>query len=298
VHHADLAMYEAKRAGRGRHSFFRAEFNEQVQAQMLLERELTLALRRGEFVLHYQPQVGANDGALHGCEALIRWRHPQRGLVAPGAFIATAEQCGLIGAIGSWALGEACAQIARWKAAGVAFGRVAVNVSAAEFRQPALIETVQSAMRAHAVRPDELELEVTETVLMSDGDAALRVIAGLRALGLRIAVDDFGTGYSSLAYLKRLRPRTIKIDRSFLRDLPDDEEDRVVVLAILGLAQALGIEVVAEGVETEAQREFLRGARCDVLQGYLISRPVDATVLAAWLRERPPVHLPDQRSPR
>jgi EAL domain-containing protein (putative c-di-GMP-specific phosphodiesterase class I) len=146
------------------------------------------------------------------------------------------------------------------------------------------------------VRPDELELEVTETALMSDGDAALRIIAGLRALGLKIVVDDFGTGYSSLAYLKRLRPRTIKIDRSFLHDLPDDEEDRVVVLAILGLAQALGIEVVAEGVETDAQREFLRGARCDVLQGYLISRPVDAMAFEAWVRQRSPVRWAVQRT--
>ena len=286
IRHADMAMYEAKRLGRSRHSFFRAEFNDQVQSQLCIERELALALAREEFVLHYQPQVSADGGVLLGFEALIRWQHPQRGLVPPLEFIGVAEQSGLIGAIGAWAVGEACAQIERWKAAGFAFGRVAVNVSGAEFHDQKLIDTITAAMGRHGVRPHELEIEITESVLMSDGSGALRIVAGLQSLGLRLAIDDFGTGYSSLAYLKRLRPHTIKIDRSFLVDLPDDEDDRVVVLAILGLAQALGIEVVAEGVETAGQSDFLRAAGCDVLQGYLIGRPCEPGAIEVWARDR------------
>ncbi|MGY0194419.1 putative bifunctional diguanylate cyclase/phosphodiesterase [Leptothrix sp. BB-4] len=286
VRHADLAMYEAKKAGRDRHGFYRAELNQRVQAQMQVEHELREALARDEFELHYQPQIGAARGELLGCEALIRWRHPQRGLVGPLGFIPAAEQAGLIGEIGAWVVRAACAQIARWKADGLAFGCVAVNLSAHEFRDRGLVDVVRDAMQQHGVRPDEFEIEITETVLMTEA-AALRIVADLQALGINIAVDDFGTGYSSLAYLKRLRPRTIKIDRSFLADLPDDEEDRVVVEAIVGIAQALGIEVVAEGVETEAQLDYLRGAGCDILQGYLIARPADAQQYALWLAARP-----------
>ncbi len=287
VRHADLAMYEAKKAGRDRHGFYRAELNQRVQAQMQVERELRDALARDEFELHYQPQIGAARGELLGCEALIRWRHPQRGLVGPVHFIAAAEQAGLIGEIGAWVVRAACAQIARWKAEGLAFGCVAVNLSAHEFRDRRLLDTVRLAMQAHGVRPDEFEIEITETVLMTEA-AALRIVADLQALGINIAVDDFGTGYSSLAYLKRLHPRTIKIDRSFLTDLPDDEDDRVVVEAIVGMAQALRIEVVAEGVETEAQRDYLRGAGCHILQGYLIARPADAQQYTRWMAGRPP----------
>ncbi|RZS58129.1 putative bifunctional diguanylate cyclase/phosphodiesterase [Sphaerotilus mobilis] len=287
VRHADLAMYEAKKAGSNGHGFYRAELNQRVQAQMEVERELREALARDEFELHFQPQIGAARGELLGCEALIRWRHPQRGLVPPLSFIPAAEQAGLIGEIGVWVVRAACAQIARWKAEGLAFGCVAVNLSANEFRDSALVDTVRDAMQQHGVRPDEFEIEITETVLMTEA-AALRIVADLQALGISIAVDDFGTGYSSLAYLKRLRPRTIKIDRGFLKDLPEDEEDRVVVEAIVGIAQALGIEVVAEGVETEAQRDYLCGAGCHILQGYLIARPADAQQYAQWLAARPP----------
>ena len=287
VRHADLAMYEAKKAGAGRHGFYRAELNQRVQAQMVVEQELREALASDQFELHYQPQIGAARGELRGCEALIRWRHPQRGLVPPLTFIPAAEQAGLIGEIGVWVVRAACAQIARWKAEGIAFGCVAVNLSAHEFRDHRLVETVREAMLEHGVRPDEFEIEITETVLMTEA-AALRIVADLQGLGISIAVDDFGTGYSSLAYLKRLRPRTIKIDRSFLKDLPEDEDDRVIVEAIVGIALALGIEVVAEGVETEAQRAYLGDAGCHILQGYLIARPSDAQHYAQWLAARPP----------
>jgi len=273
VRHADTAMYAAKNLGRARVSFFRAEFNTQLQATVQLERELRQALAENEFVLHYQPQVDAGSGELLGCEALIRWQHPQRGLVPPLQFIGAAEHCGLISEVGAWTIRTACAQIARWKAAGLAFGCLAVNVSALEFRNHRLIDTLTRAMADFSVQPQELEIELTESVLMTDTQTTQRIVERLHGLGLPLAVDDFGTGYSSLAYLKHLRPSKIKIDRSFITDLPGDEDDRVLVQAIVQLARALGIRVVAEGVETPAQRDFLHRIGCGTLQGYLISRP-------------------------
>ncbi len=273
VRHADTAMYAAKTLGRARVSFFRAEFNAQLQATAQLERELRQALAADEFVLHYQPQVDAGSGALVGCEALIRWQHPQRGMVPPVQFIGAAEQCGLISELGAWTIRHACAQIARWKAAGLAFGCVAVNVSALEFRNHRLVDTLTQAMADFGVQPHELEIELTEGVLMTDTQTTQRIVERLHGLGLPLAVDDFGTGYSSLAYLKRLRPSKIKIDRSFITDLPGDEDDRVLVQAIVQLASALDIRVVAEGVETQDQRNFLHRIGCATLQGYLISRP-------------------------
>jgi len=280
VRHADTAMYAAKKLGRARCSFYRSEFNEQLQANLKLEQEIAQALKNDEFVLHFQPQVAAGTGALVGCEALIRWRHPERGLVAPAEFIGVAEQCGLIGEVGAWVVRAACAQIRAWKHAGVVFGHVAVNISALEFSDHRLVDRLTQAMAEFDVRPDELEIEITESVLMTDAQTAQHVVERLRGLGLRLAVDDFGTGYSSLAYLKHLRPSKVKIDRSFVRDLSDDEDDRVVVHAIVQLAHMLGSDVVAEGVETVAQRDFLCRIGCDVLQGYLISRPQAASAFA------------------
>jgi diguanylate cyclase (GGDEF)-like protein len=284
VCHADTAMYAAKNLGRARYSFFRSEFNTELQSHLAVEQELRRALRNEEFVLHYQPQVAAEDGRLIGCEALIRWQHPERGLVPPLQFIALAEQCGLISDLGAWAVHRACRQMAEWREQGVPFGTVAVNVSAAEFRHHRLIDTVTQAMQAHGVRPEELELEITESVLMTDTDTTQRIVDHLQELGIGLAIDDFGTGYSSLAYLKRLWPGKLKIDRSFMRDLPGDADDRVLVLAIIRLAHALGVGVVAEGVETTEQRAFLRESGCDVLQGYLISRPQPAALFAEFAR--------------
>jgi len=286
VSHADTAMYVAKSLGRGRCSFFRAEFNTQLLANLQLEQEMRQALERDEFVLFYQPQVDAGTGVLSGCEALIRWRHPVRGLVPPLEFIPAAEQCGLISEIGAWTIRTACAQIARWKRSGISFGSVAVNVSALEFRSHRLLDTLTSAMADFGVQPHELEIELTETVLMTDTDTSQVIVDRLHALGLPLAVDDFGTGYSSLAYLKRLHPSKIKIDRSFVRDLPDDSDDRVLVQAIVQLAAAMGIQVIAEGVETQAQRSFLHGIGCGLLQGYLISRPQEADGFERFVRQR------------
>ncbi len=281
IQFADTAMYAAKTLGRARYSFYRSELNAQLQATVELERELRRAIAGDEFVLHYQPQVLAGSGALVGCEALIRWQHPVRGMVPPGEFIPAAEACGLISDLGTWAVRAACAQIQAWKAQGVPFITVAVNVSALEFRHHRLVDTVTQAMAEFGVAPDELEFEITESVLMTDSQTTQSIVERLHAIGLRLAVDDFGTGYSSLAYLKRLRPSKVKIDRSFVRDLSDDEDDRVLVKAIVHLAHALDTVVVAEGVETDAQRDILRGFGCDMLQGFLISRPKPAAAFAA-----------------
>ena len=287
VRHADIAMYAAKKLGRARHSFFRAEFNSQLQATQQLEAELQHALTHDEFVLHYQPQVDAATGELLGCEALIRWMHPQRGMVPPLEFIGAAEECGLISDLGAWTIRTACAQIAQWKAAGVAFGTVAVNVSALEFRSHRLLDTLTAALAEFGVLAHELEVELTESVLMTDTASTQRIIDGIHQLGLPLAVDDFGTGYSSLAYLKQLRPSKIKIDRSFITDLPGSDDDRVLVGAIVQLAHALGVRVVAEGVETDAQREFLVSIGCGILQGYLLSRPQSIRGFEEFTRRDP-----------
>jgi diguanylate cyclase (GGDEF)-like protein len=292
VRHADAAMYAAKRMGRARHSFFRSEFNSHVQATLQLEKELHGALEHNQFVLHYQPLVSADDGTVLGCEALIRWEHPVRGMVQPGQFIGAAEQSGFISELGAFTVRAACAQIARWKQEGLPFGTVAVNVSALEFRHHRLVDTLTQALADFGVAPHELEIELTESVLMTDTETTQRIVERLHALGLRLVVDDFGTGYSSLSYLKHLRPSKIKIDRSFVRDLPSDDDDRVLVRAIVQLARTLGIAVVAEGVETEEQRQFLCSIGCNVLQGFLISRPQPAIDFARFVRGRQLVGAP------
>ncbi len=285
VRHADLAMYQAKQHGRARYSFYHSELNERLISRVALERELAHAIAHGELVLHYQPVVDAVTGALLGCEALVRWEHPTRGLQAPSSFIPVAEESGLVRDLGAWTLDAACAQIALWKKAGQSVGRVSINVSALQFRDQRLIETLRSAMQRHGVRADELELELTESTLMSDDDTTERVVAVLRELGVALVVDDFGTGYSSLSYLKRLRPDKLKIDRSFVQDLPAGADDRAVTQAILSMARALGVVVVAEGVETQAQRAFLTAQGCALLQGYLTGRPQPAAQIEARLRE-------------
>ncbi len=285
VGHADTAMYAAKSLGRARYSFYRADLNSQLMAQAEMEQALVQGLREGEFLLHYQPLLRAVDGELVGCEALLRWQHPQRGMVSPAEFIPAAEQCGLISELGAFAVRSACQQIARWKADGLRFGTVAVNVSALEFRHHRLIDNLVQSMTDFGVQPHELEIELTESVLMTDTDNTQRIIGRLQDLGLAMSVDDFGTGYSSLAYLKRLRPSKIKIDRSFVRDLPGDADDRVLVPAIVQLAHSIGITVVAEGVETEAQRRFLQDCGCDILQGFLLSRPQPADGFARFVQQ-------------
>ena len=276
VRAADVAMYRSKADGRGRYSLYHADFDTELRARVDQERELLEAVAREEFVLHLQPVVDAASGRVVSHEALLRWQHPRRGLLAPGAFLETAEQTGIIVAIGRWVLDAGCRQIAAWKAAGAPACRIAVNVSALQLRDPAFATTVHAAMQAHGIGRDELGIELTESMLLADGDAGLATLAGLQAAGVSLSVDDFGTGYSSLSYLKRVRPDTVKIDRSFVRDLPDDADDRALVQAILGIARALGVAVVAEGVETDGQRDWLLQNGCTLQQGWLWGRPAPA----------------------
>jgi EAL domain-containing protein (putative c-di-GMP-specific phosphodiesterase class I) len=280
---ADVAMYQAKSLGRARYSYFHSELNNQLLAHMELEKQLSRAIAREELVLHYQPQVDAQSGALVGLEALVRWNHPERGLLLPGQFIAVAEESGLIADMGVWTLHAACRQLARWKAQGLNTGVLAVNVSALEFRDHRLLDSLQSALGESGIAPSDLALEITESILMAETETSLRIIARLHELGVGIAIDDFGTGYSSLSYLKRLRPTQLKIDRSFVRDADTDPDSRAIVKGVIGLANALGLEIVAEGVETLEQQAFLRDAGCHTLQGYLIARPLAVDALESWL---------------
>ncbi|WP_219905143.1 bifunctional diguanylate cyclase/phosphodiesterase [Pseudothauera lacus] len=276
---ADTAMYHAKEQGRNNMQYFTAALNAAAEERLAMERELRVALDDSQFELHYQPQFATAAGATaHPCgvEALIRWHHPQRGLIAPARFIPVAEECGLIEAIGDWALNEACRCFAAWKSAAINPARVAVNLSAHQLRNPSLPERVGTLMERHGLGAGELELEITESVAMADPAAAVETLERLRALGVTLAIDDFGTGYSSLAYLKRLPIQVLKLDREFVGDIESDPSDAQICAATFTLAHSLGLEVVAEGVETEAQRAFLASHRCDKLQGYLLGRPQPA----------------------
>ncbi len=280
---ADLAMYKSKDLGKGRYSFYQPDLDIAFRSRLELERELVQAIARHELALHYQPVFDMRSGELVGCEALVRWNHPQRGLLMPDTFIHTAEETGLIRELGLWTLDAACAQLANWKTAGRHPGRVAVNVSALQFRDQRLLQVLQAALQTYGIQPGELELELTESTLMSDTESAQATVASLRELGVALAIDDFGTGYSSLSYLKRLRPDKLKIDRSFVKDLPADADDRALTEAIVSIAQALSIAVVAEGVETPAQRDYLLGLGCWLQQGYLLGRPMTAQHLMALM---------------
>ncbi len=283
--HADTAMYEAKSEGRDNLQFYAAAMSAAAHERRSLEGSLRQALERGEFVLHYQPVVRLASGEISSVEALLRWQHPHQGLVPPGRFIGAAEQNGLIVPIGAWVLQEACAQAARWQAAGLRPVRVAVNLSARQFRRPGLVDTVRGALRAAALQPQWLMLEITESLLMDNPAAGGALLRALRELGVHMALDDFGTGYSSLAYLKHLPLDIIKIDRSFVRDAPGDADDAVIVKATIGLAASLGMLTTAEGVETREQAAFLQDNGCRFGQGFLFSPAVEADALAAMLRE-------------
>jgi diguanylate cyclase (GGDEF)-like protein len=283
---ADLAMYKSKELGKGRYSFYQPELDTAYRSRLELERELLQAIGNHELVLHYQPVFDMREGRLVGCEALVRWMHPQRGLLMPGTFIQTAEETGLIRELGLWTLDAACAQLAAWKIAGHHPGRLALNVSALQFRDQRLPEALSNALQTYDIQPGELELELTESTLMADTESVQATVARMRELGVALAIDDFGTGYSSLSYLKRLRPDKLKIDRSFVKDLPADADDRALTQAIVSIARALSITVVAEGVETPAQRDYLLSLGCSLQQGYLLGRPQSAGKLLALLRER------------
>jgi diguanylate cyclase (GGDEF)-like protein len=285
IKHADIAMYRAKQTGRNNFQFYTAKMNEQALERLRLEGDLRLALERDEFILHYQPQVDLRSGRIVGMEALIRWQHPALGMVPPGRFIGLAEETGLIVPIGAWVLRTACAQIKAWQSAGLGFLRVSVNLSARQFYQRDLLESVGAVLAQSGLDPQYLEIELTESMVMTDVDSAVAILRGLKALGVQMSIDDFGTGYSSLSYLKRFPIDVLKIDQSFVRDITIDPDDAAIVTSIISLAHNLRLNVIAEGVETEAQLEYLRRHGCDEIQGYYFSRPVDAEAFAALVVE-------------
>ena len=278
---ADAAMYHAKGLGRNAYSFFEPSMNADVHHQLQLVQDLRRAVERNELVLHYQPKFNAPNGPIMGVEALVRWQHPQRGLVPADEFIPLAEKTGLIVPLGAWVLDEACRQMAQWHREGRTGWTVAVNLSALQFSHAALIDTVRDTLARHALDPRSLTLEITESTAMRDVDASLQILQQLDAMGVRISIDDFGTGYSSLLYLKRLPASELKIDRGFVRDLAHDTEDAAIVSAIVALGQTLNLRIVAEGVETAEQQAFLTRLGCHSLQGYLLGRPMTAESLSA-----------------
>jgi diguanylate cyclase (GGDEF)-like protein/PAS domain S-box-containing protein len=289
MRNADTAMYHAKQAGRNTYQFFTAAMTEAVQRRLRLESDLRAALERDEFVVHFQPQLDLRSGAIVGFEALVRWRHPQRGMVPPAEFIPVAEEAGLIGAIGERVLRRACAQASAWRRAGHDRLQLAVNCSARQFQDERFVARVESILLEAGLPAARLELEITESIVMRRTEDVNARLLELERMGVRISIDDFGTGYSSLSYLKRLSIHQLKIDRSFVRDIGTDPDDAAIVNAIIAIAHTLGLKVVAEGVETPGQLAYLRAAGCDLGQGYLFSAPLPAEevgrLLDAWRPE-------------
>ncbi|OJW44495.1 MAG: diguanylate cyclase [Thiobacillus sp. 65-1059] len=283
---ADTAMYNAKGAGRNSYRFFDEQMNLQAQEHLMLQHRLHQALYRAELEVHYQPQLEIGSGKVIGVEALLRWRNPELGEVAPARFIPVAESCGLIVPIGAWVLEQACLQAQAWRQAGLSDLAVSVNLSAMQFRRFSLIEMVAGVLGRSGLPPHLLELELTESILLQDVESTLDTVQQLKRLGVRLSIDDFGTGYSSLSYLKRFAVDRLKIDQSFMRDVNTDPDNAAIVRAVIQLARSLRLDIVAEGVETPAQLAFLREEGCREAQGYLFSRPLPPAAMEAFLRER------------
>lgn len=280
---ADVAMYKAKESGRDNCQYYSPTMNVHTAERLELESDLRCALKRDEFLLYYQPKVDIRTGLITGVEALLRWKHPVRGLVAPSQFIPLAEETGLIVAIGQWVLATACARTKGWQDCGFTDLNVAVNLSARQFADPMLVPHLTQIIGTSGLDPSSLELEITESVVMSNGELTVAALEKLRAIGVRIAIDDFGTGYSSLSYLKRFPVDTLKVDRSFIRDCPMNADDKKLTRAIIAMAHSFRLTVVAEGVETAEQLAFLRAQRCDVAQGYFLYRPLPEDEVAGVL---------------
>ncbi len=277
---ADTAMYHAKDKGRNNFQFFTQDMNVRAVERHFLEGSMRRALERREFVLHYQPKINLETGAITGVEALLRWRHPERGLVPPALFVPIAEDCGLIVPIGRWVLHEACRQAQAWIDAGLSPLPVAVNISAIELQGKEFLESVRTTLKETHLHPRHLELELTESVLMQDAGSTAATLTALKAMGARLAVDDFGAGYSSLSYLRQFPIDTLKIDRSFVREITADSADDTIVSAIIGIGRTLKLTVVAEGIETGEQLAFLRHQHCGEGQGYHLGRPMNAEQFA------------------
>ena len=280
---ADTAMYHAKDSGRGNRQFYQPGMDVHATDVLQQERQLREAIASNAFVLHYQPQISLADGSLKGFEALVRWRHPERGLVGPDEFITFSESRGLITPIGRWVMHEACRQLKAWQNEGLAMVPVAVNLSALEFRQRDVAGELAAVLHATGLEPRFLEIELTESVLMHHTGQVLETLNAIKALGVGVTIDDFGTGYSSLAYLKRYPIDKLKIDRSFVMDTPQSADDVAIVTAIIQMGHSLQLKTVAEGVETAEQKELLHRLGCDLVQGFLVSAPMDAQATQRWL---------------
>ncbi|MGF6275663.1 diguanylate cyclase (GGDEF)-like protein/PAS domain S-box-containing protein [Massilia sp. UYP11] len=286
IEHADIAMYRAKKLGRNNFQFYTPAMNEESLERVRIESALRNALERDEFVLHYQPQVDLKSGQIVGMEALIRWNHPELGMVPPSRFVGVAEETGLIVQIGAWVMRTACAQNKAWQDAGLPRLRVAVNLSARQFGAPDLLDSLESALRETGLDPSCLEIELTESLFMSDVTPAVELLHRMKALGVNLSIDDFGTGYSSFSYLSRFPIDVLKIDRSFVADITHDANDAAIVTSIIALAHNLKLAVIAEGVETAEQLDYLRSRGCDEMQGYYFSKPLAAPEFEQLLRQR------------
>jgi diguanylate cyclase (GGDEF)-like protein len=282
---ADTAMYRAKEQGRNTFQFYTAALNVAILARLSLEHDLRYALARAQLRVHYQPQVDLERNQVMGVEALLRWQHPQRGLVLPSEFIPLAEDTGLILPIGEWALRTACAQGKAWQDQGLGPLRVAVNLSARQFLQAELLGLIAETLRESGLPPACLELEITESLLMRDIDGAISTLGALKAMGVQLAIDDFGTGYSSLSYLKRFPLDRLKIDRSFVRDITTGADDAAIALAVIAMAHSMRLQVIAEGVETATQLAVLQSGGCQQMQGFYFGYPLAAQAITKLLRE-------------
>jgi EAL domain-containing protein (putative c-di-GMP-specific phosphodiesterase class I) len=282
--HADIAMYLAKDHGKNNYQFYSTQINVHSFERLALESSLRRALERQEFSLHYQAKVDLGSGCVTGMEALLRWMHPDLGMVSPALFIPLAEETGLIVPIGRWVINTACAQNKAWQDQGLPALPVSVNLSARQFNDEGLLRDVAQALKDSALSPKLLELEITESMVMYNPDKAVKLLTELRAMGISIAIDDFGIGYSSLSQLKRFPINTIKIDQSFIKELICNKEDAAITAAIIGLGRTLDLNVIAEGVETDAQVGFLQDHHCNEMQGYYFSRPIPAEEFAKLLR--------------
>ncbi|MGZ9271232.1 MAG: putative bifunctional diguanylate cyclase/phosphodiesterase, partial [Candidatus Binatia bacterium] len=284
---AGAALFRAKRKGGGGYEFYSTDMNAEAVKRLALETDLRRAVANQEFVTYYQPVIDFSSGEVISLEALVRWQHPELGILAPAEFIDIAEDTGMILAIGDQVFASAAAQTRRWQDAGLQDLRIAINVSARQFREKHFPDRIAQILGQARLDPQSVELEITETSIMEGGEAALTVLSEIRKMGIRIAIDDFGTGYSSLSYLKRLPIDCVKLDRSFVSGATTDPKDAALVMAIITLAHNLDLKVVAEGVETEEQRDFLRLLRCDAGQGYLFGKPMPADVFEATISGNP-----------
>ncbi len=288
-------MYLAKSKGRNRFELYTRDLTFQATERMALENELRRALERNELCLYYQPKLCLRSGRLIGAEALLRWQHPLFGDISPDRFIPLAEENGFILTLGDWVISEACRQMREWQDQHAPFGPLSVNLAGAQLHQPGIVQRIDQQLRSAGIPAERLQLEITETFIMSQAEEALAVLHALKDLGLQLAIDDFGTGYSSLSYLKRLPLDIIKIDKSFVRGLPHEQEDAAIARAIIALGHSMQLTIIAEGVETADQEAFLRAEGCEQIQGYIVSRPLPADVFARqFLSPSQTVGAPDK----